>query len=114
MHVAVVDDQESSLAGFSQILRRVADLEPICFKKASDALHWVGGVDPAFIVVKSALADIPGIDFIRRLRLTDGRKDTPVIFTTGKPDRELRPRRSKSGSMHFSRNRSIRRSFSRT
>jgi response regulator RpfG family c-di-GMP phosphodiesterase len=90
LHVAVVDDQESSLAGFSQILRRVADVEPICFKKASDALHWVGGVDPAFIVVNSTLADIPGIDFVRRLRLIEGRKSTPVIFTTGKPDRDLR------------------------
>lgn len=90
MHVAVVDDQESSLAGFSQILRRIADVEPICFKKASDALHWVGGVDPAFIVVNSTLADIPGLDFIRRMRLIDGRAGTPVIFTTAKPDRDLR------------------------
>jgi putative two-component system response regulator len=90
MHVAVVDDQESSLAGFSQILRRIADVEPICFKKASDALHWVGGVDPAFIVVNNTLADIPGIDFIRRMRLIDGRASTPVIFTTAKADRDLR------------------------
>lgn len=90
MHVAVVDDQESSLAGFSQILRRIADVEPICFKKASDALHWIGGVDPAFIVVNSTLADIPGVDFIRRMRLVDGRAGTPVIFTTAKADRDLR------------------------
>jgi response regulator RpfG family c-di-GMP phosphodiesterase len=90
MHVAVVDDQESSLAGFSQILRRIADIEPICFKKAADALHWLGGVDPAFLVVNSTLADIPGLDFIRRLRLIAGRQATPVIFTTNKPDRDLR------------------------
>ncbi len=90
MHVAVVDDQESSLAGFSQILRRVADVEPICFKKASDALHWIGGVDPAFIVVSSTLADISGIDFLRRMRLIDGRQSTPVIFLTAHPDRDLR------------------------
>jgi response regulator RpfG family c-di-GMP phosphodiesterase len=90
MHVAVIDDQESSLAGFSQILRRVADIEPICFKKASDALHWLAGVDPAFIVVNSSLADVPGIEFIRRLRIIAGREATPVIFTTGKSDRDLR------------------------
>jgi putative two-component system response regulator len=90
MHVAVVDDQESSLAGFSQILRRIADVEPICFKKAADALHWVGGVDPAFIIVSSTLADISGIDFVRRMRLIDGRRSTPVIFLTAQPDRDLR------------------------
>ncbi len=90
MHVAVVDDQESSLAGFSQILRRIADVEPICFKKASDALHWIGGVDPAFVVVNNTLADIPGVDFIRRMRLVEGRAATPVIFTTAKSDRDLR------------------------
>jgi putative two-component system response regulator len=90
MHVAVVDDQESSLAGFSQILRRIADVEPICFKKASDALHWVGGVDPAFVIVSSTLADISGIDFVRRMRLIDGRRSTPVIFLTAQPDRDLR------------------------
>ncbi len=90
MHVAVVDDQESSLAGFSQILRRIADVEPICFRKASEALHWVGGVDPAFIVVNSTLADIAGIDFLRRMRLIEGRQSTPVIFLTAQPDRDLR------------------------
>ena len=90
MYVAVVDDQESSLAGFSQILKRIADIEPICFKKAADALHWLGGVDPAFLVVNNTLADIPGLDFIRRLRLVSGREGTPVIFTTGKTDRDLR------------------------
>lgn len=91
MYVAVVDDQEASLAGFSQILKRISDAEPICFKKASDALHWLAGVDPAFIVVNNTLADISGLDFIRRLRLVQGRENTPVIFTTGKAgDRDLR------------------------
>ncbi|HET9028880.1 MAG TPA: HD domain-containing phosphohydrolase [Candidatus Aquilonibacter sp.] len=91
MYVAVVDDQEASLAGFSQILKRIADCEPICFKKAADALHWLGGVDPAFIVVNNTLADISGIDFIRRLRLIQGRENTPIIFTSGKAgDRDLR------------------------
>ncbi|HEX8805535.1 MAG TPA: HD domain-containing phosphohydrolase [Candidatus Aquilonibacter sp.] len=90
MHVAVVDDQESSLAGFSQILRRIADVEPICFRKASDALHWVTGIDPAFVVVSSTLADISGIDFLRRMRLIDGRQSTPVVFLTAAPDRDLR------------------------
>jgi putative two-component system response regulator len=90
MYVAVVDDQESSLAGFSQILRRVADAEPVCFKKASDALHFVGGVDPAFVIVNSTLADLSGLDFLRRLRLLDGRRSTPVIFLTAQPDRDLR------------------------
>lgn len=91
MYVAVVDDQEASLAGFSQILKRISDVEPICFKKASDALHWLTGVDPAFIIVNNTLADISGLDFIRRLRLVQGREATPVIFTTGKAgDRDIR------------------------
>lgn len=91
MYVAVVDDQDASLAGFSQILKRLSDVDPVCFKKASDALHWLGGVDPAFIVVNNTLTDISGIDFIRRLRLLQGRENTPIIFTTGKTgDRDLR------------------------
>ena len=91
MYVAVVVHQDASLAGFSQILKRIADTEPVCFKKAQDALHWLGGVDPAFIVVNNTLADISGIDFIRRLRLIQGRENTPIIFTSGKAgDRDLR------------------------
>lgn len=90
MFAAVVDDQEASLAGFSQILRRVSDVEAVCFKKGADALHWAGGIDPVFIVLNSTLADISGIDFLHRLRAIPGRAATPVIFTTGKADRELR------------------------
>lgn len=91
MYVAVVDDQDSSLAGFSQILKRITEVDAVCFKKASDALHWLGGVEPAFVVANNTLADISGIDFVRRLRLIAGRENTPVIFTTGKAgDRDLR------------------------
>jgi response regulator RpfG family c-di-GMP phosphodiesterase len=90
MYVAVVDDQDSSLQGFTMILRRLPDVEAACFKKGTEALHWLGGVDPVFMVVNNTLADISGIDFVRRARLIAGRADTPVIFTTGKADRELR------------------------
>jgi response regulator RpfG family c-di-GMP phosphodiesterase len=62
----------------------------VCFKKGTDALHCAGGIDPAFIVVNSTLADIPGIDFLHRLRALPGRALTPIIFTTGKADRDLR------------------------
>ncbi len=91
MHVAVVDEQEASLAGFTQILRRIAEIEPICFKKATEALHWLGGVDPIFIVINSTIADMAGVDFLRRMRLLPNRDVTPVIFTTAnRDDRDLR------------------------
>ncbi|MDE2481614.1 MAG: response regulator [bacterium] len=91
MHVAVIDDQDASLAGFTQILRRIADIEPICFKKAAEALHWLGGVDPVFLVLNSTVADMAGIDFLRRMRVMPGRETTPVIFTTAsRDDRDLR------------------------
>ncbi|MEO9170279.1 MAG: HD domain-containing phosphohydrolase [Candidatus Baltobacteraceae bacterium] len=91
MNVAVVDDQESSLSGFSQILRRIAEMEPVCFKKATDALHWLAGVDPVFVVVSHTIEGGNGLDFIRRMRLVDGRAATPVVFTTAsKNARDLR------------------------
>ena len=60
MHVAVVDDQESALAGFSQILRRIADVEPICFKKASDALRKALGLPPETESPATGIAKPPG------------------------------------------------------
>jgi response regulator RpfG family c-di-GMP phosphodiesterase len=90
MHVAVIDDQESSLQGFSQILRRIAAAEAACFKRGADALHWIAGVEPAFIVINSTLADMEGVAFLHRMRALPGRANVPVIFTTGKPTREMR------------------------
>lgn len=91
MHVAVIHDDDVFLAGFAQILRNVADVEPAFFKKASEAFHWLGGVDPAFVVVNSTLEDITGLEFLRRLRGTPERTNVPVIFTaTGEKDRDLR------------------------
>jgi putative two-component system response regulator len=91
MHVAVLDDQDASLAGFAQILRRIPDVEPVCLKKAADGLHWLAGVEPAFVVVNNSLEDISGLDFIRRFRLISGREKTPIIFTSSKAgDRDLR------------------------
>lgn len=90
MNIAVVDEQALSLAGFSQILRRLPGVEAICFEKARDALHWVAGVSPICMVVSATLPEIDGIDLIRRLHLLPDRSETPVIFTTGKIDRDLR------------------------
>jgi response regulator RpfG family c-di-GMP phosphodiesterase len=90
MHVAVIHDDDVFLAGFAQILRNVADIEPAFFKKAADAFHWLGGVEPAFIVVNNTLEDMTGIEFVRRLRGTPDRANTPIIFTTSEKDRDMR------------------------
>jgi response regulator RpfG family c-di-GMP phosphodiesterase len=91
LYVAVVDEQDASLAGFAQILKRIADVDAVCFKKAADALHWLAGVEPVFVVVNNQVGDMQGMDFIRRMRQLPGRENTPIIFTTGKAgDRDLR------------------------
>ena len=90
MYIAVVDEQASSLAGFSQILARLGGVEPICFEKTREALHWAEGVAPICMVVSATLPDIDGLDLIRRLQLMPGRSETPVIFTVGRVDRALR------------------------
>lgn len=90
MHVAVVDDRESSHVGFTQILRRLPNVEPFCFTKADEALHWLAGVDPVFVVVDYVLGEGNGLDFIRRLRQLQGRQNTPVIVTCAKSDRDVR------------------------
>src|SRR5579862_1608384 len=91
MNVAVIHDDDVFLAGFAQILRNVADIEPAFFKKGSEAFHWLSGVEPAFIVVNSSLEDISGLEFLRRLRGTPDRAQVPVMFTaTGEKDRDLR------------------------
>lgn len=90
MFVAVVDDRESSHVGFTQILRRLPDVEPMCFSKPDDALHWLGGTDPIFVVVDYFLSDTNGLDFIRRMRQIPGRATTPIIVTSAKSDRDVR------------------------
>ncbi|MHB8148035.1 MAG: response regulator [Vulcanimicrobiaceae bacterium] len=90
MFVAVADEQASSLAGFSQILRRLPDVEPMCFPQASEALHWLNGAAPVFIVVSATLAQIDGLEFIKRLRLMPGRDELPVIFTSSNASRDQR------------------------
>ena len=91
MNVAVVDDQDASLAGFTQILRRLAHMEPVCFKKGNEALHWLSAMEPIFVVVNQTLADMAGVDMVRRFRVLPGRQTTPVLFTTAaRGDRDLR------------------------
>lgn len=90
MHVAVVDDRESSHVGFTQILRRLPNVEPMCFAVPDEALHWLAGVDPIFVVVDYVLAEGNGLDFIRRMRQIPGRQYTPVLVTSSKIDRDIR------------------------
>jgi putative two-component system response regulator len=90
LFVAVVDDQVASHAGFSQILARIPNIQPMCFDKAVEALHWLGGVDPIFVVVSATMPQVDGIEFIRRFRAMPGRKQTPVLLTGSKIERDAR------------------------
>ncbi len=90
MYVAVIDDKEASLAAYSQLLKHIAEIEPICFARPSEALYWLAGAEPAFVVVDYTLSEFDGVEFVRKLRATPGRKQTPVLMTCARNDKDVR------------------------
>jgi putative two-component system response regulator len=99
--VLIIDDTEINLILFSALVRKLDDCEPVSFSDAREALQWVGDHVPDLVIVDYMMPDLDGLEFIRQMRETAGRKMVPILMITANDQKEIRYRALDLGANDF-------------
>lgn len=99
--VLIVDDAEVNLTLFEALVLRMPDCEPIKFSDPLLGLDWAKNNDVDLIIVDYMMPLLDGIEFISRLRVTDRKKDVPVLMITANDQKQIRYRALDAGATDF-------------
>lgn len=101
MLVHIVDDNDTNLMLFDQIVRRLDEVEPQQFADPVMALEAAAGRMPDLILVDYMMPGVDGHQFVERIRAMPGGRDVPIIMVTAASDRQVRQRALELGVTDF-------------
>jgi signal transduction histidine kinase/ActR/RegA family two-component response regulator len=82
MNFLIVDDSEDTIAMLQELLK-VAGANVMCATNGADALRIAAENDFDVILSDISMPEMDGFEFLQRLRMIDGRQNTPVVAITG-------------------------------
>lgn len=101
MLVHIVDDNETNLMLFEQIVRKVADVQVECFADPKLALDRYPTAMPDLVLVDYMMPGIDGHQFVDAVRNVPGGRDLPIIMVTAAADRQIRQKALELGVTDF-------------
>ncbi len=102
MLVQIVDDNETNLMLFEQIVRRVSDeVEITMFVDPVAALAACAERLPDLILVDYMMPVVDGHEFVQRVRRMTGARDIPIVMVTAASERSVRQRALELGATDF-------------
>lgn len=81
--VMVVDDDPDALNVAASVLKHLG-FRPVCHQDAQSALRSAEQEPPDAVVLDLLMPGMDGFEFLRRFRIQEGSRDTPVIVWTAK------------------------------
>lgn len=99
--VLAVDDNATNLALLEALLAKLPAVETIALDDPALALEWCRDNRPDLILLDYMMPEIDGLEFMRRLALLPGRKETPVIMITADLERAVRYEALELGARDF-------------
>ena len=91
--VLIVDDAEINLILFEALVKRIGGCLPVKHADARQGLGWALNHEFDLLIVDYMMPDLNGVDFIKQLRLCEGKEDIPILMITAN-DRKRAPRTS--------------------
>ncbi len=101
MKLIIVDDNQVNLALLRVMCRQLQDVESLEFLNPVEALAWCQANEPDLVVVDFQMPQMDGISFIKALRLSPGREQTPVLMITANHELPVRYEALQVGANDF-------------
>jgi putative two-component system response regulator len=91
MLIHIVDDNETNLMLFEQIVRKIGgDHEIVCFADPLEALAACAVNLPDLVLVDYMMPGVDGHEYVRRVRAMPGARDIPIVMVTAAAERSVR------------------------
>jgi len=101
VNVCIVDDAAINLTLMEALIRQVDGCRADCFAEPLTALQFCIDENIDLIIVDYMMPELDGIEFIKRLRAVDQRREVPILMVTADHEREVRHRALQSGATDF-------------
>lgn len=99
--VLIVDDNATNLTLFRHLLKKVEDVEPICFEYPEKAMEWCQTNEPDLVLLDYMMPVMDGLKFIKCFRTIKGYKDIPLVMVTADTESEVRHKALELGAHDF-------------
>lgn len=101
MRVQIVDDNDTNLMLFDQIVRKIADVETALFADPVEALSACRQAMPDLILVDYMMPGLDGHQFVESVRATAGGREVPIVMVTAAAERHVRQKALELGVTDF-------------
>ncbi|MEI7839899.1 MAG: HD domain-containing phosphohydrolase [Methylococcaceae bacterium] len=99
--VLIVDDNVTNLVLFRHLLKKIEDVESICFDQPKKAVEWCQTNEPDLVLLDYQMPSMNGLQFIECFRAISGYKDIPLVMITADTEDDIRYRALELGAHDF-------------
>jgi len=101
MNVCIVDDATINLTLMEALIAHIGNCRATCFSQPISALQFCIDEPIDLLIVDYMMPELDGIEFIKRLRTTEQRREVPILMVTADHEKEVRHRALQSGATDF-------------
>lgn len=101
MNIVIVDDDQDSVSLLLQMLSSLEGYSTICFTEPHKGLEWCAWSDPDLVILDYAMPGMDGIEFLRRFRALEGKRDIPLLMVTVVHEKSVRYQALEMGATDF-------------
>ncbi|HCT98615.1 MAG TPA: two-component system response regulator [Methylococcaceae bacterium] len=99
--VLIVDDNATNLTLFRHLLKKIEDIEPVCFSDPLDAITWCESHEPNLVLLDYMMPGMDGLAFILRFKTIFEHQTIPIIMVTADTESDVRNQALNLGAYDF-------------
>ncbi len=99
--VLIVDDNATNLTLFRHLLKKIEDIEPVCFSDPIDAITWCESHEPDLVLLDYMMPGMDGLAFILRFKTIFEHQTIPIIMVTADTESDVRNQALNLGAYDF-------------
>lgn len=99
--VLIVDDNATNLTLFRHLLKKIEDIEPVCFSDPLDAITWCESHEPDLVLLDYMMPGMDGLAFILRFKTIFEHQTIPIIMVTADTESDVRNQALNLGAYDF-------------
>ncbi|MEN9757115.1 MAG: hypothetical protein RL755_1302 [Pseudomonadota bacterium] len=99
--VLIVDDNATNLTLFRHLLKKIDNLESVCFSEPQRAIEWCEAHEPDLVLLDYMMPEMDGLEFIIRFKTIFEHQTIPIIMVTADTESDVRNNALDIGAYDF-------------
>ena len=99
--VLIVDDNATNLTLFRHLLKKIDNLESVCFSEPQHAIEWCEAHEPDLVLLDYMMPEMDGLEFIIRFKAIFEHQTIPIIMVTADTESDVRTNALDLGAYDF-------------